>query len=630
MCGFAGEFRMKGLAASPGERLRRLRAMGQQLARRGPDDEQFYDDGLLSLVFRRLSIIDLEGGRQPIWNEDHTILTTVNGEIYNHGEIRRRLQGRHTFASQSDSEVVVHLFEDLGSSLMPELNGMFALLVWDTRQRRLLLARDRLGIKPLFYAWLGDSLIFASELKALLAHPDCPRELDWRDIEQGSGQPGHIPSFIHGVHHLPGGHYLMIENGGTPDPRAYWSIRDHFPEPGAAALPNADHYVDPYIERYGELLEDSVQKYLMSDVPVGLFLSGGIDSSLLAALAAKAQGQLHCFTVVEDSIIESGDADQAAKVTAELGLPHYPVRYDVRTVLDELDFDLAKFEYLIWAVETPRFRLEWLLKHELHRFSKTRIPDLKVMLLGQGADEFAGGYSRSAGRESASWQAYVDRIERQDLDSRRLKAGIPPYLLEALADGYPTSPDARGLAPYHRHMLKRISVLQGYNLWHEDRTSASQGVEARVPFLDHRLVELLASVPASLHEALFFDKHIVRRQLAKSLPSYPPDKLKVKLYINTAKGSIEKLRTDLVRRIFPEFRDKYLYQDGAVFSAEQLTGFYQEIIGGNASTDDLLAFFDCMAIQVFARMCETIPVTGPPMGVNPPSPLALWQAGALA
>lgn len=622
MCGFAGIINLDGLQGDPAQRLLHLRAMGHQLARRGPDDEQFYDDGFLSLVFRRLSIIDLDSGRQPIWNEDHSVFVAVNGEIYNHRDIRKRLNARHTFSTRSDSEVIVHLYEERGAALMEELNGMFALLVWDTQNRRLLLARDRLGIKPLFYTMAGNCVMFASELKALLAHPACPRELDWPSFKPAYDGMHSLYTYVQGIQHVRGGQYLSLEQGKTVTPRTYWSISDHIPvAPGAGARSAED-----YLSQYGELLHDSVHKQLMSEVPVGLFLSGGIDSTLLAALAADAQQELHCFTVVEDSTIEAGDVEQARRACSELGLHYHPVRFDAKTVADELHYDLAQFEFLIWAVETPRFSLEWMLKLELHRYAKTRMPELKVMLLGQGADEFAGGYSQSMGNESKTWPTYTRRLAGVHTQVRRADAGIPDYMHSALAEGYPPDRETPGLSEYHRHMLMRMSLLQRYNLWHEDRTSACQGVEARVPFLDHRLVELLASVPSALHESLFFDKRIVREQLAHALPSYPKDKLKVRFY-STGKGeSINRLRTYMIQRIFPEFRSKYLDQPGAIFSAQSLDACYRQITSSTGgSEEDLMALFECMAITVFDDLCRTIPAKGAPPAVNPPSPLRAWN-----
>ncbi len=622
MCGFAGVLNLNGLNGSPEQRQRNLRAMGQQLARRGPDDEQLYDDGTLSLVFRRLSIVDLDGGRQPLWNEDHSILCTVNGEIYNHREIRQRLKDRHRFASNSDSEVVVHLYEDHDEHLMESLNGMFGLLVWDTRRKNLLLARDRLGIKPLFYAQVGDLLLFGSEMKALLAHPDCPRELNWHDFEHGSKGMLSNPTYVAGIHTLPGGHYLHVTGSGSTQPRAYWNIRDHFP---SADDPGTRSEQD-WIEACGELLQDSVHKRLMSDVPVGIFLSGGIDSSLIAGMAANAGQELRCFTVVEDNTLAAGDVEQAKRVSAELGMDYYPVRYDATTVLEELEFDLHSFEFIVWGLERPRFAMEWLLKHELHRYAKSHMPALKVILLGQGADEFAGGYSHSLGNSSGNWEEYMRRLRGEHTRSRRAEAGIPVYMDAALAEDYPPIRQDPELADYHRHMIKRTAALQRYNLWHEDRTSSCQGIESRVPFLDHRLVELLASIPAALHPSLFYDKRIFREQFARVLPSYPADKRKVRFYLTGQGDSIRRMRVDIIRRIFPDFRSKYLDRPDSIFSGARMAQACHDIISGKpVSDDDLDDFFDALAISVFEHQISTMHTAGPPAGIDPPSPLSAWQ-----
>ena len=616
MCGFAGELRLEGLQGDVVSRRRLLEAMGRQLARRGPDDEQFYDDGILCLVFRRLSIIDVGGGRQPLRNESGTILAAVNGEIYNHEDIRRRLAA-HRFASRSDSEVVVHLYEDLGDRMLDELEGMFALLIWDRVRRRLLLARDRLGIKPLFTARCGDRLLFGSELKALLAHPDCPREPDFRDVELSQGLERSNPTYVRGIEGLPGGHRLVVEEGRLSEPQAWWRISDHFPRGGGAERSDAE-----WVDAYGALLHGSVHRHLMSEVPVGLFLSGGIDSTLLAALAADAGQELHSFTVVEDTTVDAGDVEQAARAAARFGFHHHPVRFDSRVLLDEIGFDLASFEFLVWAVERPAFNVEWLLKHELHRYVRTAVPELKVVLLGQGADEFAGGYSQSMGRENQSWATYIERLENAHREARRIDAGIPGWMRDALDDAYPPPGEADVPSEFHRHMLMRIAVLQRYNLWHEDRTSSAQGIEARVPFLDHRLVELLASIPPAQHEALFFDKRIVREQLMRAAPFYPPDKLKVKFFETGRGRSIRGLRLDAARRVYPAFRARYFDFPDPVFSRDRLDRHYRHILGSaDPAETDVRDFLECMAIEIFTRMCATLHTAGPPAGVDPPSPL---------
>lgn len=624
MCGFAGMIDLGGLSGTREERLSVLDAMGRQLARRGPDDEQFYDDGLLSFVFRRLAIIDLEGGRQPLWNEDHTVLAAVNGEIYNHHELRDGLRQRHRFRSNSDCEVVVHLYEDRGEDFLDCLNGMFAILVWDLRKRRLLLARDRMGIKPLHYAQVGKALLFASELKALLVHPQCPREFDWTAIPLRSARANVVPSYIRDVHCLLGGQCIAFESSGAVSPRAYWSFADYLGRDDAVQDRTAP--TTPFIDTYDELLSDSVRMRRMSDVEVGLFLSGGIDSSLIAVLAAEWLPNLHCFTVVAEPTVRIGDVEQADRITQQLGLTHHPVVFDLDHLLDDLDFKLADLEYITWVVETPRFSLEWVIKHELHRYAKTVVPGLKVMLLGQGADEFTGGYSRSSGSE-LSWDEYLSNVQQVGRGVRRAELQIPLQFTPLLADDYPLAPEGDGPLGYREEMLRRVYTLQRYNLWHEDRTSAAQGVEARVPFLDHRLVEFLASLPSQLHESLFQDKHIIRKVMERHLPEYPPGKLKVGFMTTGNDAMLVRTRMMIIHRIYPAFREKYLDRMGAIFSLEKMDALYHQIMTSRQITWGLLdLFFDCMAISIFESMCRNLVRDGPPPGQNPPSRL---RAGTL-
>jgi asparagine synthase (glutamine-hydrolysing) len=625
MCGFAGLINLAGLSASAAERQAHLAAMGAQLSRRGPDDEQFYDDGYLSLVFRRLSIIDLAGGQQPIWNEDHSILSVVNGEIFNHLEIRERLKSRHQFGSRSDSEVVVHLYEEGEDELLQLLNGMYALLVWDTRERRLLLARDRLGIKPLFYAETAKGLLFGSELKALLAHPDCPRDIRWGDFEHSLGFTNQHLTFLRGVQQLAGGQALAVSDASGITRKTYWQVQDFF----AAAGEQGSRDPQWWSQRYGELLQDSVSRQLMSDVPLGVFLSGGIDSSLLAAMAATSGQELHCFTVVEENTLATGDVEQTLRLAEHFGFRHYPVHYDTRTILGDLQFDLEDFEFLVWAVERPQFHPEWFLKLELHRYARTALPGLKVILLGQGADEFAGGYSRGFGSTTTDWQHYCRKLASLHTGKRRIDRGVPSYMHPSLADSFMAEPDDNWPTDFHREMVARTSLLMNYNLWHEDRTSSSQGVEARVPFLDHRLVELLASVPAELHEQLFFDKRIVRDQLLKAAPVYPPSKQKVGFYNGGRDDTIKFLRLDVVRRVYPAFREKYLGNPQAIFSSEALDDHYQYLMQNpKASKQDIKEMLSCMAISVFAAWCRDLAVAGPPRDRQRPSPLRLWTPPA--
>ncbi|HET6564287.1 MAG TPA: asparagine synthase C-terminal domain-containing protein, partial [Xanthomonadales bacterium] len=278
------------------------------------------------------------------------------------------------------------------------------------------------------------------------------------------------------------------------------------------------------------------------------------------------------------------------------------------------------------AVERPQFHPEWFLKLELHRYAKTVLPDLKVILLGQGADEFAGGYSRSFGTASRDWQHYSRKLAALHTGKRRIDKGIPAYMRSSLADSFMSEPADDWPSDFHREMMSRTRMLMDYNLWHEDRTSSSQGVEARVPFLDHRLVELLAAVPTELHPGLFFDKRIIRDHLAKSAPHYPPGKQKVRFYSGGQDHTINHLLLEVVRRVYPAFREKYLETGDAIFSTQALDTHHQFLLQNpNASQQDIKEMLSCMAISVFVRWCEGMASRPPPRDRQRPSPLQIWS-----
>ena len=323
MCGFAGFVSFSDSRLTSDQRSDILNKMGTVLSRRGPDEQTVYDDGYLSFVFRRLSIVDVENGSQPIWNEDRSIFVSINGEIYNHQAFRDQLQDKHQFSTQSDSEAVLHLFEEDGTECFSKLNGMFAVMLYNANTRHLTLARDRLGIKPLYWTKTENGFVFASELKALLLHPECPREINWPELDLNViQQKTNVPTYRRDVNHLQPGSHLSVSPDGELSAQVYWRIDEHFR--------HEDKNFDPEAasQEYERLISDATTKRLMSDVPVGLFLSGGIDSSLLAAIAATSKKDLHCFTVVENTTVASGDVPTAVKVTEELGVPLYAAHFD--------------------------------------------------------------------------------------------------------------------------------------------------------------------------------------------------------------------------------------------------------------------------------------------------------------
>ncbi len=616
MCGFAGFLNFKEEKNTRYQRVLWLQAMGKQLARRGPDDEQFWIGNNLSFVFRRLAIVDVTGGQQPIWNESKTIFVAINGEIYNHMELRSELREPHDFRTHSDVEVVLHLYEERGVEVLHLLNGMFAIALWDTQRHQLLLARDRLGIKPLYYSHVNEQLLFGSELKAIITHPDCPNEPNWHDLKTPVPQS----SYVKGVDMLPAGHYLIYDSiRQTVNPICYWSVDQYFSNNSQGRRFTADDYV----MHYHDLLVDSVQKRLMSDVPVGSFLSGGLDSSTIVAIGSHESKDLSCFTVIEPCTVLTGDAHAAQMLAGHLQIPLYPVLFEQHQLCQQLNFSLSQFEYFIWMLDAPKFSLEWFFKHELHRYAKTTNSELKVILLGQGADEFAGGYSNSAQQSISNWQTYLAKLKTETLipffDGRNTPENWSSWLSVLSENSTQSSLEHI----FHVEMLRRSIVLQFHNLWHEDRTAASQGIESRVPFLDHRLVELLAAIPYQYQPELFWDKSILRRVARSWLPKDLRQRSKVAFFYSANNFvSIEQIMHQFLLKIFPDFSSKYLDKINIPFSKKRLIDLFEK--ASILSEDRLLItqkLLNCMAITIFSHLCQCRFQDPEIECLNPPSPL---------
>ncbi|MBC8080742.1 MAG: asparagine synthase (glutamine-hydrolyzing) [Gorillibacterium sp.] len=526
MCGFAGIV-YNSTPSDPRHTQELLQQMGDRLIHRGPDDNQLRIDGHIGLVFRRLSIVDVQDGSQPMANEDGSLLLVVNGEIYNHLQLRSLLKQSHTFRTRSDSEIILHLYEEMGEAFLEHLNGMFALALWDRKLQKVFIARDRLGIKPLYYHKNRERLIFGSEIKALLAHPDCPREVNWHEgLSHSISKPNtgrSLPSFFTGIIYLKGGWCLTLDLRTKQEKLyPYWSL----PQPTADELADDARSATEIIRGYRDLLEDSVQLQMMSDVPIGLFLSGGIDSVSIARIASKF-ASIPTYTVLTQSTFQNGDVRAAAAAARQFGLDNHQVVFKWH----DHHFDADYWKRLLWHLETPLCSAEQLYKYELHRYAKHHFPELKCMLLGQGSDEFNGGYAElfentgSATGFSNSdvnkWDEFMQRltgIENHNL-FQDANAALLPYahLLDRsyLADSIGYNRSAHPWL-YHASMYSR--TLQVYNLWHEDRTSSAHGVESRVPFLDHRLVEYCMRIPEAHHRNLFWNKEILRKGFEGKIP----------------------------------------------------------------------------------------------------------------
>ena len=523
MCGIAGLVHLDGRPLSDPADRRILEGMGNAMQHRGPDDAGITIWNNLGLVFRRLSIIDIDGGAQPFHTLDGRISSITNGEIYNHRDLRTHLAKRHEFRTKSDCEVLPFLYLDRGLEMFEPVNGMYATALLDRHLNRLLLARDRLGEKPLFYSVLPHShtLVFASELKALFVHPEVPRRFDWQTmltrVQNIDITAGERPSGYLGVDRLPAGAMMDLSlHDGNYRIHRYWQLPDRDDT-------NDQIHASECIERYRALLNDSMRLREVADVGCGLFLSGGIDSSALAALASRRQA-MPTFSIRNASTLE--DAEAAARVARHLGMPNHQISFDQSAATLKPDH----WRRILWSCEYADINAEQLFKYYLHAYARQRYPALKVILLGQGSDEFNGGYlsmllDSSPPFGDQDWLRMDEAIRREDVAHVAFTTGlvgraghlvrhgvIRQDFISSVLGGRDS-----GLSTWDRYVKLYRGNLDTH-LWHEDRTAAAHSTENRAPFLDHRLVEFLAQIPVRLHANLFTDKRILRQAMKGLLP----------------------------------------------------------------------------------------------------------------
>ena len=494
--------------------------MAATLEHRGPDDSGDWGEGSCALAHRRLAIIDLsEQARQPLTNEDETVWLTYNGEVYNYLELRDELLEKgHSFRSRTDSEVLVHLYEDTGSDphrLLERLDGMFAFGIWDARRRRLLLARDRLGIKPLYYTRSGQFLLFASEIKALLASGLVDSRPNYEGVASylAFRHPVSPGTMFEGVHALPPGHFLVAEDGETRTDR-YWDV-----ELPAQREDRGEAY---YRERVAELLGEAVRKRLISDVPLGAYLSGGLDSSVLVALMARELGgSLKTYSV--------GFGDGATDEFRFARLVADRFATDHTEVLVE---PAQYFELLPELIEQRDAPLGVPNEVPLYQMSKVLKQDITVVLSGEGADEIFGGYGDYVRipfdyRKARALRRLPRRVRRALLGGMERKYGAGVHFDdpvdhffagygwfgseerdELLTEGAREQAGGAGreefeayfLRPDHASYYDRVLyVLEKVHLVNllrrVDAMTMATAVEARVPFVDHQLVEFAMAMP---------------------------------------------------------------------------------------------------------------------------------------
>jgi asparagine synthase (glutamine-hydrolysing) len=546
VCGIAGLISLDGTPVSAEE----LRLMCDAMVHRGPDDEGSYVTAHAGIAMRRLAIIDLDTGRQPIANEDGSVQVVLNGEIYNYRELRAELLARgHRLYTTGDTEVIGHLYEDLGDDCLGRLRGMFGLAVWDERRRRLLLARDRLGIKPLYYGEIGGRLAFASELKAILALGQVDRQLDWEAL-------GHYLTFsttprarsiVAGVKKLEPGHLLVAQQGQRPRVERYWDVRFE---------PDRSRGEAQLAERLAELLEESVRLHLVSDVPLGAFLSGGMDSSsVVAAMARQSPAPVKTFSIgfAEPRYNELG---WASLVAGRFGTEHHQL------VLEPDVLDII--EDLAWHLDEPFGDSSAI---PTYMVSKLAAESVTVVLSGDGGDELFGGYDKYAieARErryrllpgparrlvSAVARAMPDGMRGRNYLRHISLPGLHRYLdaftlfgRERL--GRLLSPDVAALVARHdpweaasrwlqtgtTHWLSALQYADLHTylpldiLTKVDRMSMAHSIEARVPLLDHKLVEFAASIPPDLLLRNGTGKHLFKRAMRGVLPEAVLDRPK--------------------------------------------------------------------------------------------------------
>ncbi len=553
MCGIAGI-----LHRTEGESVpeRSLRQMLGRLRHRGPDEFGILLDHELGLGSARLSVIDLDGGAQPIPNEDESLWIVFNGEIFNHPELRTELEPRgHRFRTRSDTEVALHLYEEYGPKGLNRMNGQFALAVWDARRRRLFLARDRLGVRPLFYAETGrGGLIFGSEIKAILAGRETRAELDPEILGQVFtfwAAPG-PQTIFRGIRELPPGHYLTADAASVRI-QPYWQLQ--FPADCERQQQPAP--VDEVLEEFRSLLIDACRIRLRADVPVGAYLSGGLDSSMIAALV---RGHLPNRLVTFSIAFNDEEFDESAfqrQMAAHLGTEHHVARATHEDIG-------AVFPEVIWHAETPLLRTGpapmFLLAKLVHRTG------FKVVLTGEGADELLAGYDifkedkirRFWAREPGSrWRCRLFQRLYRDLPGvaqnngeflaaffgEGLRETDSPWYSHAvrwsnnsrtrrfLAAAGESDPASRLISRLPRgfsnweplaraQFLEIITFLSPYLLSSQgDRMAMAHSVEGRFPFLDHRLVEFCGRLDPRLKLSALREKRLLRLAAQPWLPS---------------------------------------------------------------------------------------------------------------
>jgi asparagine synthase (glutamine-hydrolysing) len=547
MCGIAG-FVANGLASGAEGVLRR---MTDSIRHRGPDDSGFYHDACAGLGFRRLSIIDVAGGHQPMANEDGDLWIVFNGEIFNHAALRPELEAAgHRYQNRSDTETILHAYEEYGARCVERFRGMFAFALWDRDRRKLFCARDRLGIKPFYYFWNGRLFAFASEIKALLEHPAISAELEAELLPEylAFGYTSEERTLFRGIRKLAPGHHLTLDmRADRPEPRIerYWNV----PEPAAEERRDDREWIEETRAR----LEETVRMRLMSDVPLGMFLSGGVDSSAIAALIKRMTGgPVKTFAVGYEEA-QFSELSYAAEVARAIGTDHHEVTVGMEEFFNALP-------RMVWHEDEP---IAWPSSVSLYFVSKLAAEQVKVVLTGEGSDELFGGYERYRWqlwnrRAASAWGIVPEGVRKWTRfeigtspllkASLRRKLGhtflgregsIESLFLDNFYCAFSNAGQNRLLAspagavyrnylqywgerpqasPLSRMLFADQKTYLVELLMKQDQMSMAASIESRVPFLDHPLVEFAARIPDRLKIHGGTQKYILKKAVEDLLP----------------------------------------------------------------------------------------------------------------
>lgn len=535
MCGIAGSFALDPDLPADREALAR---MLRPLAHRGPDDSGSHCVGGVALGYTRLAILDLAGGNQPHFNEDASLVSVCNGEIYNYPQLRRELEAKgHVLRSTCDVEVLVHLYEEHGADFVKRLNGQFALALYDGHRRELILARDPVGIAPLFYTVAGRTLLFGSEIKALLAHPGVQRRVNLAALDQILTFPGQVSptTMFEGIHSLPPGQFLRAR-GGDFSLHEYWDLV--YPRIGELSEEHPEAY---HVERLEAALAQAVEDRLRADVPVGFYLSGGLDSSLIAALvqAARPGQRFHSFSITFPRT-EMDEGRYQRLMAERVQSIHHEVAFNPAEIASRLRAAVVCAEA---PLKESYNTCSLALSERVHQAG------LKVVLTGEGADELFAGYVgyRFDGAHIPRGSGGFDLETLLEDEVRERLWGDPEFFYERNYHGYRETKRAlyasalagcqadfdaaraplvdrdklRGRHPLHQRSYVDFKLRLADHLLadHGDRVAYAHSVEARFPFLDLNVIEVARTLPPGLLVKDAVEKYPVRALAAKHLPA---------------------------------------------------------------------------------------------------------------